>query len=119
VLVVEDDASLAEFVHDLLAGEGYEVRRAESVDLAQATLAHWIPDLVLLDLNLPGRPGDELLGDYRRFSEFPLPVIVLSALPEAPAIATRIGAVGCVTKPFDSDALVAQVEQAIASRSGS
>lgn len=74
IAVIEDDAPIGDLLEEALRGEGYGVLRAYSGTEAQYLLARHTPDLVLLDLMLPGRSGEELLPLLRG-----LPVIVVSA----------------------------------------
>lgn len=74
IAVIEDDEPIGNLLEEALQGEGYGVLRAYSGTEAQYLLAQHIPDLVLLDLMLPGRSGEELLPLLRG-----VPVIVVSA----------------------------------------
>jgi DNA-binding NtrC family response regulator len=105
VLVVDDEAGVRESLRMLLHGE-CEVATAESADAALARLAEARPDLILLDLVMPGRSGLELLEELRQRGE-PPPVIVLTATKTVTTAveAMKLGAADYVTKPFEVDAL--------------
>ena len=77
VLVVEDDPVLTRVLHDNLAYEGFTVRCVGDGRQAASAAREFAPDLVLLDVNLPGRSGLELCADWRRTSR--LPIILLTA----------------------------------------
>ncbi len=105
ILVVDDEPGVQESLRMLLKGEG-DVRVAGDVDSAVRTLGSAPPDLVLLDLVMPGRSGLELLSEL---SERGLraPVIVLTATNTVSAAveAMKRGAADFVTKPFELEAL--------------
>jgi DNA-binding NtrC family response regulator len=105
VLVVDDEAGVRESLRMLLHGE-CEVVTAESADAALAHLGTSPPDLILLDLVMPGRSGLELLEELRQLDE-PPPVIVLTATKTLTTAieAMKLGAADYVTKPFEVDAL--------------
>ena len=105
VLVVDDEAGVRESLRMLLHGE-CDVALAESADAALARIAEARPDLILLDLVMPGRSGLELLEELRQQGE-PPPVIVLTATKTITTAveAMKLGAADYVTKPFEVDAL--------------
>lgn len=83
VLIVEDAAVIRELAEAVLKGEGYRTLTARDGKEALALLAAQTPDLVLLDLNLPGLGGREVLASIRRSERLSrVPVLVLTALPE-------------------------------------
>ncbi len=105
VLVVDDEAGVRESLRMLLHGE-CEVAAADSADAALARIAEARPDLILLDLVMPGRSGLELLEELRQQGD-PPPVIVLTATKTVTTAveAMKLGAADYVTKPFEVDAL--------------
>jgi DNA-binding response OmpR family regulator len=109
VLVVEDDASLARVLRDNLAYEGYEVTCVGDGNLALAAARDFAPDLVILDVMLPGRDGFELVPLLRRDGE--TPVVMLTALGQKAdkLKGLDLGADDYVTKPFDLEELLARV----------
>lgn len=110
ILIVEDEAAIADFLERGLSREGFTVRTvADGAEGERLALNHSF-DLVLLDRMLPGRNGLEVLAAIRR-SKPALPVIVLTARTE---VADRIegldqGATDYVTKPFSFEELAARV----------
>ncbi|NUP51037.1 MAG: response regulator, partial [Catenulispora sp.] len=106
VLVVEDDATVAEVVAAYLAREGYRVRRATDGPAAVAAARERLPDLVLLDLMLPGFDGYEVHRRIRDLGE--VPVIMLTARGEEGdrILGLEVGADDSVTKPFSPRELV-------------
>ena len=114
ILLVDDDRDLLRLLSIRLTAAGYEVITAESGERAIAQLAAARPQLVITDLRMGGMDGLALFEAIRQFSAM-LPVIILTAhgsIPEAVA-ATKLGVFGFITKPFDSQALLEQVESAM------
>ena len=113
VLIVEDEAGIAEVLADLLGDEGYET--AVSVDgAALAAVVDAPPALILLDVMMPGMDGPEVC---RRLKADPrtarVPVVFLSALPPA-TLAARLGDCphdGILPKPFTLDGVLAMVRR--------
>lgn len=106
ILIVDDDPDIGNALEEMLAGEGYRVLRAYSGTEALLVLEKDRPDLVLLDLMLPGLRGEEVLPQMKE-----IPVIVLSAKTDIDgkvALLTE-GAVDYVTKPFSAKELSARI----------
>jgi len=116
VLVVDDEPGVQESLRMLLKHE-CEVQTAASVDDALRLLAVSPPDLILLDLVMPGRSGFDLFAELARQSA-PPPVIVLSGTKTiATAVeAMKRGAADYVTKPFEVEALRIKVRQLLSRR---
>jgi DNA-binding response OmpR family regulator len=113
VLVVEDDEALAQVVSDILVFEGFEVSLVGDGDRAVARAAEFMPDLVLLDLTLPGRSGFDLCQILRRNGR--AGVIILTARGQKADKVRGLGAGAddYVTKPFDVDELLARIRAVI------
>lgn len=112
VLVVEDERDIAALVSYHLTREGYRVRTAEGGTEALDVVASDRPDLVLLDLMLPGFSGYDVLAELRRRPELSeVPIIVLTARrDEADRVkGLELGADDYVTKPFSPRELVLRV----------
>ena len=101
ILVAEDSAELAEGIEYNLALEGYDVRLAATGPEAIAAATEWSPDLVILDLMLPGVDGYQVLKSIRKLERH-VPVIILSAKSEErdKVHGFRLDADQYVTKPF-------------------
>jgi len=113
ILVVDDTAANLKFLVNMLSSRGYQVRAAGSGPLALRSIAVEQPDLILLDVRMPGMDGFEVcrrLKEDRRYRD--IPVIFLSALNDTPGIvrAFEIGAVDYVTKPFEPAEILARIE---------
>nr|WP_256479854.1 MtrAB system response regulator MtrA [Klenkia sp. PcliD-1-E] len=109
VLVVDDDAALAEMLGIVLRREGYEPAFVADGARALSTFNQVRPDLVLLDLMLPGRNGLQICGDIRAQSA--VPIIMLTAKGDTIDVVQGLeaGADDYVTKPFKPVELVARV----------
>jgi two-component system KDP operon response regulator KdpE len=113
VLVVDDDPSLLRALTISLGARGYEIAAARSGEEGLDKVSHWHPDVVLLDLGLPGIDGVEVIRGIRGWSE--VPIIVLSARHQSMSKveALDLGADDYVTKPFGMDELLARLRAAL------
>lgn len=100
VLVIDDEPQIRKFLRISLAAQGYQVSEAATgtEGLAQAALSQ--PDLVILDLGLPDRDGEEVLVDLREWSAVPVLVLSVRADEREKVRALDAGANDYVTKPF-------------------
>ena len=116
ILIVEDDADAAEVLEAYLRRENYTVRVAADGLSGLEQAERWQPDLILLDVMLPGLNGTEVLAKIRRSSD--VPVIMLTAMGDTPDRigALRYGADDYVVKPYHPGEVVARV-QAVLRRS--
>ncbi len=115
LLVVDDDADLLKLLSMRLTAAGYKVTAVESAEAALAQIAVQRPQLVLSDVQLPGKDGLQLF-DAIRERHPSLPVILLTAhgtIPDA-VEATSRGVYTYLTKPFDGKALLDTIAQALA-----
>ena len=112
VLVVEDEAAIAELIALNLRHAGYEVTIAETADQAQGAVDRVLPDLVLLDWMLPGQSGLALAKQWRADARTrALPVIMLTARAEEADRVTGLdaGADDYLSKPFSTNELMARI----------
>ena len=110
ILVVDDDAPILLLMRNLLREFGFDPVTANSGEQALAELRRKTPDLVLLDRNMPGMNGDEVLAALRSDGALAsLPVLMLTGEPMEPDEIRRVGASGAVMKPFDVSALVEMI----------
>ena len=116
ILVVDDDASLAEMIGIVLRAEGFEV--FECFDGAEAfgVFESCDPHLVLLDVMLPGRSGIQICGDIRQVSN--VPIIMLTARSDTADVVAGLeaGADDYVPKPFKPKELVARIRARLRSQ---
>ncbi|HZU76756.1 MAG TPA: response regulator transcription factor [Dehalococcoidia bacterium] len=109
VLVVEDEEAIRQSLRYNLTREGYEVSEAASGDAALAAARKHRPDLIVLDLMLPGLNGIEVCRVIRR--EMPTPILMLTAKSTEvdKVVGLQVGADDYVTKPFSLNELLARV----------
>jgi len=109
ILVVDDDVPILVLMKNLLKEFGFEPVVVSSGDEAveQAKLAR--PDLMLIDRNMPGMSGDDVIKAVRSDGVAPFPILILSGEPIDGRELARIGANGAVMKPFDVTALVSEI----------
>lgn len=111
VLLVDDDASIRELVPAALRAEGHEVRCAADGAAALRELESYTPDVILLDMRMPGMDGWEFSRAYRARPGQRAPVIVFSAARDAREWAAAVQADGVLDKPFELDELYALVQR--------
>jgi len=113
ILVVEDETSIASFIAAYLRNAGYAVRSASSAQAALAELTSKLPELIVLDLNLPDGDGVELCRRIRKGSD--VPILMLTARDEDvdKIIGLEVGADDYMTKPFNPRELVARVKSVL------
>lgn len=111
ILLVEDDVDTANFVKELLEKFRYRVTVAKDGGQAHASFVMHKPDLVILDLILPGESGFEICQRMKEH-EKSVPILILSAIDmdDARDLATRVGADGFLEKPFDPNELLEYIE---------
>lgn len=115
ILIVEDDTDINNLLKKILESAGCEVDQAFAGTEASSYFDKKIPDLVLLDLMLPGITGEELLYKIRKERQCNIPVLVLSAknaLKDKVAL-LGIGADDYITKPFEPEEVVARIQAAL------
>ena len=106
ILVIDDDIHIGNLLQEALEGEGYRVSRAYSGTEAVLALDRERPDLILLDLMLPGLSGEEVLP---RLAGVPVIVVSAKADPDSKVSLLMEGAADYVTKPFVLRELLARV----------
>ena len=106
ILIIDDDMHIGNMLEEVLTKEGYYVKRAYSGTEALFVLSGARPDLVLLDLMLPGLNGEEVLPQIKG-----IPVIVVSAKADVDDKVNLLldGAADYVTKPFSTKELLARI----------
>lgn len=110
ILVVDDDAPILLLMRNLLREFGFDPVTAASGPQAIEEARQRRPDLVLLDRNMPGMSGDEVLETLRTLQGMSdVPVLMLTGEPMDPGEVQRLGATAAVLKPFDVPALVAMI----------
>ena len=110
IMVVDDDPNIRELVRLYLEKEGFEVTCAERGDEAVKMFRATPPNLMLLDVMLPGMDGWQVCREVRKISN--IPIIMLTAKDETfdKVLGLELGADDYITKPFDTKELVARVK---------
>lgn len=109
ILVVDDDAALAEMIGIVLRAEGYDVVDCYDGDQAFAAFQRHEPNLVLLDVMLPGKNGFQICDAIRRVSNVPIVMLTARSDTEDVVKGLEAGADDYVPKPFKPKELVARV----------
>lgn len=110
ILIVDDDENIAELIALYLTKECFETMTVHDGEAALAAVTEFRPDLMILDLMLPGMDGYQVCREVRRNNN--LPIIMLSAKGETfdKVLGLELGADDYMIKPFDSKELVARVK---------
>ena len=111
ILIVDDERAILKVLSIKLKISGYEVTTALSGEEALELVNSAKPDIMLLDVIMPGVDGFEVLQKLRPSHQ--LPVIVLSARPENAAKALSLGADDFLNKPFDVNELLKKIEEVL------
>lgn len=119
ILVVDDEEEIQQLIEYSLSKEGYRVQSVGSAEAALAELRRRVPDLVILDLMLPGMDGLEMCRRLRREPETAqTPIVILSAKGEEADIVAglELGADDYITKPFRPRVLLARIRAVLRRR---
>lgn len=114
ILLIEDEDDLARLFAHALARDGYALRRAAESGAGLAEFRRWRPDLILLDVVLPGTSGFELLKELRGESRVKVILVSGRRRPADVAMGEKLGADDYLAKPFSLDELRRRVKLALA-----
>ena len=119
ILVIDDEPAIGWSLREMLTDDGHAVDLAASVAEGLAAAATTTPDVVLLDVRLPGRDGIDSIPDLRAVAAA-APIVVMTAFGdlETAVRAVRAGAFDFLVKPFDLDHVAAVVARARAAGRG-
>jgi CheY-like chemotaxis protein len=112
VLVIEDDEYSRDALAHLLAAEGYETQSASDGESGLANARQMKPDVIVLDLNLPGIDGKQVIQMIRRDGPLKaVPILIVTGDEDRAAqAAVELGADGYLTKPVEFDALIRAID---------
>ena len=113
VLVLEDQAATADLICEVLKGEGFEVKVVDTLGKARTDIARALPELLILDRNLPDGDGLDLCRELRegdKTSNIPVLFLTAKKAVEDRVSGLKTGADDYLTKPFNTEELVARVE---------
>ena len=110
IFVVDDNQEIVELLQDILENEDFEVSFANSGEEALAKLEQGLsPNLILLDIMMPEMSGYELCAQIRREREMPIIFLSAKGKPVDKVVGLEIGADDYITKPFDTEELLARI----------
>lgn len=119
ILVVDDEPQIRRVMRTTLASNGYVIAEACSGEEALEKMQSARPDLVLLDVNMPGIGGFEACREIRRHSEVPIIMLTVRSGEKDKVLALDAGADDYVTKPFGIEELLARIRAALRRKSAS
>ncbi len=110
ILIVEDNSEISGLLSEFLSRNGYETDLAEDGRIASIRLRMQDYDIVLMDLMLPYKSGEELIREMREYSQVPVIVLSAKSMLETRLEVLRIGADDYILKPFDLDEVLVRIE---------
>ena len=119
ILVVDDEPQIRRVIKVILTGEKYEIVEARSGEAALLRFREFLPDLVLLDLNMPGMGGLETCRAIRDVSDVPIIILTVRREESEKVELLDAGADDYVTKPFGKQEVLARIRAALRRSPGS
>lgn len=117
ILIIDDDAYMRSALSDLLMSEGYEAFTTGNGKLALKEISSHAPDLVLLDVRLPGTDGITILEKIKEIDKDLLIIMITGHGDIKDAVrAIKLGAFDYITKPFENEELIATIRNALQTR---
>lgn len=113
ILIVDDEPQIRRVMRVILVGEQYEVVEARSGETALVRFREFLPDLVLLDLNMPGMGGLETCREIRETSDVPIIILTVRHEEDRKVELLDAGADDYITKPFSKKELLARIRAAM------
>ena len=109
VLIVDDEPQIRRTLLTILTSQGYSVIEAETGDEALEKIRRERPDLILLDVNMPGRSGVETCREIRESSDIPIIILTVRNAERDKVLALDAGANDYIVKPFGANELLARI----------
>src|SRR5437762_1678786 len=119
ILIVDDEPQIRRVIKVILTGEKYEIVEARSGEAALLRFREFLPDLVLLDLNMPGMGGLETCRAIRDVSDVPIIILTVRREESEKVELLDAGADDYVTKPFGKQEVLARIRAALRRSPGS
>ena len=113
ILVVDDEPQIRRIMRTTLTGAGYEIDDAKTGEEALVKLREFRPDLVLLDMNMPGMGGLATCRAIRKYTDIAIIILTVRNSEEDKVAALDAGADDFVTKPFSTPELMARIRAAL------
>jgi CheY-like chemotaxis protein len=115
ILVVEDDADIATLLDGIISDLGHEVRIARNGEVGLDSLAERLPDLVIMDVEMPLLSGPDMAERMfvHNLGRENIPIVIASASPALPEIAVRVGTPYFLGKPFSTEELARLIARAL------
>lgn len=110
ILIVEDNREISKLISDFLQQNEYEIRAVYDGDNAEKLLKNQDFDIVIMDLMLPGISGEQLIRDFRKYSDKPVIVISAKSMMETKLEMLRMGADDFILKPFDLNEVLVRIQ---------
>lgn len=113
IFIIDDEPQIRKLLEINLETNGYKILQAETADMGLRLAANYLPDLIILDIGLPDKTGQELLLELRTW--YYNPIIMLSVMDQESAIVQALdnGASDYVTKPFRTNELLARIRSSL------
>jgi two-component system KDP operon response regulator KdpE len=113
ILIVDDEAGIRRFLHASLESRGYSIHEASTGEEALQVVPAFRPDLILLDLGLPGMGGKQVTSSLREWTQTPIIILSVQGDESEKIAALDAGADDYLTKPFGAGELLARIRAAL------
>lgn len=110
ILIIEDDSQINHLLSDFLGENGYEIVSAFEGNSASLLMRENDYDIILMDLMLPNKSGDDLIKELREYSNVPVIVISAKSMLETRLLVLKMGADDYILKPFDLEEVLVRIE---------
>ena len=120
ILLCDDNQDILEVTREILRTHGYSVTILDACINIQSEAERLLPDLILMDLWMPGKSGEDAIRDLKKAATTKhIPVLIFSAVHDADKAAKRCGADGVIIKPYDIGNLTDTVKRYLSQASAS
>jgi len=119
IFVVEDDESICKELVQILENEGYEAESLESFDNTKDDILKAAPNLVLMDINIPGINGRNLVKEIRKESDVPIIMVTSRTSEMDEVLSMSYGADDYITKPYNPTILLLRIAAVLKRMEGS